>query len=36
LPQRWLYRLQPDIVRSITEQTSGLLALTDHPVALQR
>jgi ADP-ribosyl-[dinitrogen reductase] hydrolase len=36
LPQRWLYRLQPDIVRNITEQTSGLLALADHPVALQR
>jgi ADP-ribosyl-[dinitrogen reductase] hydrolase len=27
LPQRWLHRLQPDIVRAITNQTSGLLAL---------
>jgi ADP-ribosyl-[dinitrogen reductase] hydrolase len=35
LPQRWLYRLQPDIVRTITEQTSGLLALADDPGALQ-
>jgi len=27
LPQRWLDRLQPAVVRSITEQTHGLLAL---------
>ena len=28
LPQRWLHRLHADIVRSITDQTSGLLALS--------
>lgn len=27
LPPRWLTRLQPDTVRAITDQTSGLLAL---------
>jgi ADP-ribosyl-[dinitrogen reductase] hydrolase len=27
LPLRWLNRLQPEVVRAITEQTSGLLAL---------
>lgn len=27
LPRRWLDRLQPDVVRAITDQTSGLLAL---------
>jgi ADP-ribosyl-[dinitrogen reductase] hydrolase len=27
LPQRWLHRLQPAIVRAITDQTGGLLAL---------
>jgi ADP-ribosyl-[dinitrogen reductase] hydrolase len=27
LPQRWLRRLQPDIVQAIKLQTSGLLAL---------
>ncbi|WP_066257633.1 ADP-ribosyl-[dinitrogen reductase] hydrolase [Hydrogenophaga flava] len=35
LPWRWLSRLQPDTVRAITDQTSGLLALADqlaHPV----
>jgi len=33
LLQRWLHRLQPDTVRAITAQTSGLLALarTLHP-----
>ena len=29
LPQRWLHRLQVDIVRTITDQTSGLLALAN-------
>ena len=29
LPWRWLSRLQPDTVRAITDQTSGLLALAD-------
>lgn len=29
LPWRWLGRLQPDTVRAITDQTSGLLALSD-------
>lgn len=29
LPWRWLNRLQPDTVRAITDQTSGLLALSD-------
>ncbi len=28
LPQRWLHRLHADIVRNITDQTSGLLALS--------
>jgi ADP-ribosyl-[dinitrogen reductase] hydrolase len=28
LPARWLQRLQPATVRAITEQTSGLLALS--------
>jgi ADP-ribosyl-[dinitrogen reductase] hydrolase len=28
LPQRWLLRLQADTVRNITDQTSGLLALS--------
>jgi ADP-ribosyl-[dinitrogen reductase] hydrolase len=32
LPWRWLSRLQPDTVRAITDQTSGLLALADHLV----
>lgn len=27
LPPRWLHRLQPGVVRAITDQTSGLLAL---------
>lgn len=27
LPERWLRRLQPDVVRAITDQTSALLAL---------
>jgi ADP-ribosyl-[dinitrogen reductase] hydrolase len=35
LPQRWLHRLPADIVRTITDQTSGLLALADDPGALQ-
>lgn len=30
LPQRWLDRLQPTVVRTITEQTHGLLALAHH------
>lgn len=29
LPWRWIHRLQPDTVRAITDQTSGLLALAD-------
>ena len=29
LPQRWLHRLQPNIVQAITDQTSGLLALAE-------
>ena len=32
LPWRWLSRLQPDTVRAITDQTSGLLALADQLV----
>jgi ADP-ribosyl-[dinitrogen reductase] hydrolase len=27
LPQRWLNRLRPEVIRAITDQTSGLLAL---------
>jgi ADP-ribosyl-[dinitrogen reductase] hydrolase len=30
LPQRWLSRLQPDVVRAITQQTGGLLALSNY------
>jgi ADP-ribosyl-[dinitrogen reductase] hydrolase len=28
LPQRWLRRLKPEVLQTITDQTSGLLALT--------
>ncbi|MCM2341709.1 ADP-ribosyl-[dinitrogen reductase] hydrolase [Rhodoferax sp.] len=30
LPQRWLSRLQPDVVQAITDQTNGLLALAQN------